>query len=121
MKRLVILLLATVFVVNIFFGSWADFRDWVQAFAEDLKGFVVDVTTNPDWWKLKSTPSPTTDRPVETIHIPGKVIREIHQTYLILDENGWHQTDWIEYRDEDGKLLWTEPENEQPVADNKGK
>jgi hypothetical protein len=58
MKRLLMLLLATVFAVNIFFGSWSEFRDWVQAFAKDLREFVVDAATDKDWWKLKSTPTP---------------------------------------------------------------
>jgi hypothetical protein len=58
MKRFLVLLLATVFAVNIFFGSWGEFRDWVQAFAKDLREFVVDVATDKDWWKLKSTPAP---------------------------------------------------------------
>jgi hypothetical protein len=36
MKRLLLLLPATVFAVNIFFGSWSEFRDWVQPFARNL-------------------------------------------------------------------------------------
>lgn len=115
MKRLLILLLATVFAVNIFFGSWSEFRDWVQAFAKDLREFVVDVATDKDWWRLKSTPTPAKTETRE-IDLGGSgVIRKSHKVYLKLDENGWHQWDWIEWRDGNGKLLKVEG---QPVDEN---
>lgn len=118
MKRFLVLLLATVFAVNIFFGSWSEFRDWVQAFAKDLREFVVDAATDKDWWKLKSTP---TRAKTETREIDlsgsGVVVgpKKVNKTYLKLDENGWHQWDWIEWRDKDGKLLKVEG---QPVDEN---
>lgn len=75
----------------------------------------MDVATDKDWWKLKSTPTPTKTETREIDLGGSRVIRKSHKVYLKLDENRWHQWDWIEWRDKDGKLLKVEG---QPVDEN---